>query len=180
MLLRGPSTTVPICAHRIHAKRRINTVLNWLRGASCGALLCPSVPTPNQNILCKMQILFGDPRRDLNPCYRRERQLKPQHQRIAENRNASDRIPPAVTHNQNAPRLSADRISLQAGQYLCPVQILRSLPVPSLSQTRALPIFCPEDAVAWALSCRSPAQGFAALRACPDRLQPLSASWEDE
>ena len=63
---------VPICAHEIRANIRMNTVFRSLRDASCGAFLCPSVPTPNPGDCRKYQILFGVPDGDLNPCYRRE------------------------------------------------------------------------------------------------------------
>ena len=39
----------------------INTVFSSLRGASCGAFLCPFVPTQNRGNLCKTQILIGVP-----------------------------------------------------------------------------------------------------------------------
>ncbi len=37
----------------------MNTVFRSLRGASCGAFLCPPVPTPNRGDRRNSQILFG-------------------------------------------------------------------------------------------------------------------------
>src|SRR5271156_5974350 len=54
------------------------------------------------------------PRRDLNPCYRRERApINSQHLGTAENQNASERIIATLTNSLGAPQMSAKNQELK-------------------------------------------------------------------